>query len=128
MIPTFVTYLDTVTPSFTTVENARLLQPEDSKPENLPALFAFRDMGEGGPSRCGHKVSQKATRIVSVYLVCSHLDHEALELELFNAVLGWQFTPEWQGMEYQDDKVVSIAGNIIWHQYNFSTWHTIRQT
>jgi len=127
MIPTLITQLIDNTAGFTTIEHVRKLQPADATPANIPALFVVRENGYSESNKSFPKLKQQNFRVISLYLVCSYELQEALEAQIYQAALGWQLSPTWSSLQHIKDEPVSINGTIIWHQYQFLTWQTIKQ-
>jgi hypothetical protein len=126
MISELITQLTNETTSFVTIDNARDLQPVNTQSNELPALFVFRGDAVMSRSNADNRVTQRRDQIVSVYLVCDHAEVEELENEIFDALLGWQYKPEYTGLEAVKSEVISITGQTVWHQIDFTTWNTLR--
>lgn len=127
MINSIVTHLNAEISGFSLIDNARDLQPQETKSADLPALFVFRDSGTADGSSGDVKVRQKQSVIVAIDLVCSADDHDANEKKLFDAMLGYQLDSDHRSFEYIKDEVVGITGKVVWHRYQFFTWRTIRE-
>lgn len=127
MIDSIVAHLQANTSGFALIDNARDLQPQETKSADTPAMFLFRNSGTGSQSNGDLKVRQQRTVIVSVHLVCAAADLDSNEQKLFDAMLGFQIDANYRGFEYIKDEVISITGKVVWHEYQFITWHTIRE-
>jgi len=128
MITDLIAHLTNETTSFVTIDNARDLQPVSTQSSELPALFVFQGDSIMSRSNADNRVMQRRDQIISIYLVCSHNDVEALENEIFDALLGWQYKPDYSALEVSKSEVISITGQTVWHQLDFTTWNTLRET
>jgi len=128
MITDLIAHLTSETTSFVTIENARDLQPVSTQSNELPALFVFRGDSTLQRSNADNRISQRRDQVISLYLVCSHNDVEALENEIFDALLGWQYTADYSSLQAIKSEVISITGQTVWHQLDFTTWNQLRET
>jgi len=127
MINSIVTHLVAETSGFAVIENARDSQPVAKNAAVLPALFVYKKSGVGDESPGDVKVRQKHTAIICVQLICNSDDFDTNEQQLFDALLGYQVNPNYDGMTYLSDESVNITGKVQWQEYLFSTWRTIRE-
>ena len=127
MINSIVTHLESSTSGFKVIDNAHDLQPQETKLADTPGLFVFRNNSQAENSNGDVSVKQKRMITISVHLVSDVNDLDSNEIKLFNSLLGYQISSEYRGLEFLKDEVVSITGKIAWHEYQFMTWHTIRE-
>jgi len=128
MIADLIAQLENNTSSFDTIEYSWTMQPFDDPTTNAPAIYVFHGDETSYPGNLDNCVSQESIVEVGVFIIGDHTTMDALKAEVRSALLGWQYSSAYTGLEHKKGTLQHITAKYVWWLDMFVTTTNLRGT